>query len=988
MNDRPDVAHLGLRWPEAYADVLPLLRREWGVEDKIYLTRQLGGGRSGALVFFVDISTKEFAGQAILKLDHASDPGDTEEHEAALHHRAIADAPRFAAKHLPKLLYAAHTSSQVAILSTIAGRGLEYVEPWIECSYDRKLESIRKVSAALLNDWNSDYSLSSDLKMPQELLRSWLDYRLDPAEGGRIHSFLGEECRIPTETPSIICDGHWYPNPIAFADSLGDTPKRVRLRAARGHCHNDFHGHNLLVGKRESKALDYYLIDLALYQSEQFLFYDHAYFELATLLYSRGQATAQDWEAIVSALCRFPLKDDPTEPRTDDIGLIELMRALRQGITDWIERHEADRLSFMEGQMLLARVAAGLTFVHRRMSLELRQMAFFYAAANLKDYMKLMQLDWPKTGPAFEIGAGGAGSEHAVAEGKTAVALSVDPAQTAPLSTATPGPPTQEPAERPQGALNLLRGTRALWLGVVVLGTVVAVSLWAGRDLIRPKVDDVTAGKPAATVLGSRTNKPMEAGASLAVLPFRNLNADGDDSFADGLSIDIASVFARTGTFRMPSVTSKFQYKDNVQDSRKIGRALNVDYLLEGTVFRSGDDVKISVNLIRSRDGLLIWSDKFNETMTNVFVTQEKIADAIGAALATPIDIDADILKAQRTDDPEAYELFVKGLALLEQRGLALEDAMRKLERATSLQPNFAAAWGTLSLVYNVIPTFVKEIDGRPVSPTVYYRKAREAALHAWEIDQDLPIVRHALAYMYQRERLWIAADGTYEQALANDPYAHRIMLDYAALLYTVGKREKAHDLVKRAREIDPLNELYKLWDAYLRWDSDRSDENIRPIEEIFRRVPQFREIALRMVIDHRALTGELDKARDLVESCDGCQAALRTRALGMLDAAKTESARDLFETYKDSNILGYELLYALGGKDVTLEAFRYYGIEAQRRLVFFTVPWTLVNKLDEDARFLEIAEDMGLTEYWRAGGFPDNCTVSDSNRFVCDGAG
>lgn len=988
MSESPDATHLGLSWPEAYADILPVLRREWGVEDKIYLTRQLGGGKSGALVFFVDITTKTFTGQAILKLDRPFDPKDQEQHEAALHDRAIADAPEFAARHLPKLLYSSHHGGQVAILSTIAGRGLEYIEPWIECSYDRKLETIKKVSAGLLEDWNADYRLGSGLKMPRELLRDWLAYRLDPAQGGHIHSFLGEECGIAPETPTIIYDGHWYPNPLAFIEGGTDIPKRVRLRGVLGHCHCDFHGFNLLVGRREKRALEYYLIDLAMYQSEQFLFYDHAYFELASLLYSRGSVTGRDWEAIVAQLSRFPLKDELPELRTDDIGLIELLQALRQGITNWIERHQADRLSFMESQMLLARVAAGLNFSNKSMALDARQMAFFYAAANLKDYIKLLRLEWPKTGAAFEIGAS-ATPLRASGESEPAAMLraeqSSEPASKSEPESATAAPPPiisrEDAAAPPSGSVfSAFRGPRALWLGGLALMAAVIALVALTGDVLRT----AEKGSVPATSAEISGATQVEAGASLAVLPFQNLSGGEDDSFADGLSIDIASVFAGTGKFKMPGMTSTFKFKDRLGDFGAIGRALNVDYLLEGTVLRNGDDLRIAASLVRAEDGLLIWSSTFSEKMKDVFVTQEKIAEAIGAALSTPLDIDADVLKAQRTDDPRAYELFVRGLALLEQRGLALEDAMGVLERAVDLQPNFAAAWGALSLVYNVIPTFLQKVRGRPVSTVVYYRKAKEAALKAQAIDPDLPIVRHALAYMYQRERQWIAAEDEYKAALSNDPYAHRVMLTYAALLYTVGKRAQARELIMRAKEIDPLNELYNLWDAFMRWQSDQTEETIKPVEDIFRRLPQYREIALRIIIDHRARTGELDKVRDLIEACSGCSAGLRTRALALLDAVPLEPADELFEAYKDSNILGYQLLYAVGGADAVLDAFRYYGVDAKRRLVFFTVPWTLVNVLDQHERFLDIAEDMGLVNYWRARGYPDNCSLTNDNRFVC----
>ncbi len=987
-----DSGDRGLGWPESYAEILPILRRQWQVDGDIYLSRQLSGGKSGALVYSVDIATQSFTGQAILKLDQAADPSWQEQHEADLHQRAIEDAPGFAAQHLPRLLHCVHHGNQIALLSTIAGRGLEYAEQWIDCSYDRQLEVIREVSSGLLEEWNVNYRLNAGMFMPQEVLQSWLGYRLDPAQGGRIHGFLSDQCGIPVDAPAIIFEGRWYPNPLAFANGSTAIPERVRLRGAVGHCHGDFHGLNLLVDRRLKTRPNYYFIDLALYQSEQFLFYDHAYFELANLLNLRGNASSGDWKSLVAQLSDDPTQHEPSELRPDDIGLIELTKALRQGLADWIERNEADRLAFMESQAILARMAVGLNFANKPMALASRQMAYFYAASNLKDYLKLNRIEWPRTGPEYKIGGAPHAADVARPEPKDLPAATAPdraaPAAQAPTSTrakparaarASRGAPSPGDGRRRRSLLRLAV------LCAAAVGLLV-IAVLGGRELVTSRNGPSTVSAPAegTTDSGLLPAPDGQPTTSLAVLPFRDLKADGDDGFADGLSIEIASVLARTGMIKMPGMSSTFKFKDDLDDVRAIGRALNVDYLLEGTVLRDGDNVRIAVSLVRAEDGFLIWSQTFRETMGNVFVTQEKIAERIGAELSTPLDIDADILKAERTDDPRAYELFVRGLAFLEHRGLALQDGMAVLERAVEINPDFAAAWGALSLVYNLIPTFVKEIDGRPVNVVVYYRKAKEAALRAQRIDPDLPVVHHAIGAMYQRERQWAAAEDAFQAALHSDPYAHRVMLTYGALLYTVGKQGEARALVDQAKEIDPLNELYNLWAAFLRWQGDQTEETITPIEDIFRRSPQYREIALRIVIDHRARAGELDKARDLIEACRGCSQALRTKASTMLDDAAAEPAGQLFDQYKDANILGYQLLYAVGGKEVTLEAFQYYGVDALRRLLFFTVPWTLVSVVGDSKEFYEIADDMGLVDYWRKRGWPDLCEPATDGGIAC----
>lgn len=392
--------HHDLQWPEEYEPLLALVHERWKVDGEIYLRQQLGGGKSGAQVYMVDITCDGFSGQAILKLDVAADPEERGKTEAALHREALEAAPEYGIKHLPTILQTEHLDGKIAILSTIVGRGLEYSVPWAECGYDGELESLQRLSRDLLEDWNADYRLATGMQMPQDLLAGWLGRRLDP-EHGRIFSFLEESCRFPSAEPSLSFEGLWYPNPLAFAREVIEVPARLRLRSVQGRQHGDLHGYNVLVKEQDQSDLDYYLIDLAYYKDQQFLFYDHAYFEVAFLIAHREFASLRQWDAILDHLSVYHHKSHSPGLWHDDVGTMEFVRVLRRELMAWIERNESHRLSFMESQCLLARVAAGLNFASKRISTEARQRAFIYAAASLKDYLKLNHLDWPKHGPAF-----------------------------------------------------------------------------------------------------------------------------------------------------------------------------------------------------------------------------------------------------------------------------------------------------------------------------------------------------------------------------------------------------------------------------------------------------------------------------------------------------------------------------------------------------------------------------------------------------------
>ena len=250
MTDRRGATKRTNEWPSSYSELLPHLRNAWQVQGEIYLNRRLSGGKSGALVYLVDITTAAFEGLAILKLDNAPDPGVEDEHEAFLHAQAISDAPEFADKHLPRVIHATVENEQLAILSTVAGRRLENAIPLTECSHDRQTLVLKTVSRELLDDWNADYRLDEDVLPPQDLLRSWLGFRLNPEQGGGIHTFVEKTCGLPYAIPTFNCNGHWLPNPLFFAEGRAELPERLDLRGAIGHCHGDFHGRNLLVDIR------------------------------------------------------------------------------------------------------------------------------------------------------------------------------------------------------------------------------------------------------------------------------------------------------------------------------------------------------------------------------------------------------------------------------------------------------------------------------------------------------------------------------------------------------------------------------------------------------------------------------------------------------------------------------------------------------------------------------------------------------------------
>ena len=613
-DDKKSAAHLGLPWPQAYQDVRGSIHEQWGVAGDIYLSRQLSG-KSGALVYEADLVSRDFTGQAILKLDQSADSDWQEDDEAKRHKRAFELSPDFASEHLPRIIHTLHHGNYFAILSTIAARGLEYVTPWAACPHDRQLDSLARLSRELLEDWNRDYQIAPGMLLPQDLLRGWLDYRLDP-ERSRLHTFLTNDCGLGIDEPSLIFQGHWYPNPMAFASSTSNEMERLRLRAVVGQIHGDLHGFNMLLGASRDDDESYFLIDLANYEDNQFLFFDHAYFAFSHLLAARGEASAGDWDSILDQLAdRYQSKQD-RHLRGDDLGLFQLLQTLHKELFDWVDRHQANRLSYMENQFLLANVAVGVNFASKGISHRLRQLGFIYAASYLRSYLERNRVDWPTHGPQFVLS-----------------------------DSTSPG----------MGALNT-------------------------QEDEHPPLPD----KPG-----------------IAVLAFDNLSGNPDEEyFADGMTQEIIAELSRIDWLMVISCGSSFAYKSRETPVKQVARELGVHYVVEGSVRRADNKVRVTAQLTDAIDGQHLWADRYQRNLEDVFALQEEIAGAIVANIDYELKLVEGDHASRKRGHVSTWDKFQKGMwHFYKFTELDASAAMEQFSDLVKQSPGFAPAQAALSLV-------------------------------------------------------------------------------------------------------------------------------------------------------------------------------------------------------------------------------------------------------------------------------------------------
>lgn len=305
-----------------------------------------------------------------------------------------------------------------------------------------------------------------------------------------------------------------------------------------------------------------------------------------------------------------------------------------------------------------------------------------------------------------------------------------------------------------------------------------------------------------ATSSGQRESAATaDDGRSIAVLPFVNMSGQADNEyFSDGITEEILNALVQVDGLRVASRTSSFAFKGKQNDIREIGRKLGVNTVLEGSVRRSGDRVKITAQLINVRDGLHIWSKSYDREVDDIFAVQEEIAHTITDRLELQFSATQHEEHVRRaTKDAEAYDLYLRGKYLItissQEKNLQAIDLFTK---ATSRDPRFALAYAGLAKAQIAAAEFV--------APRKVLPRAKAAALRALQLDSTLVETRLALAEVRQvYDRDWLAAEYEIQRAIALDPGSADAHSAYANLLLDSRRYAEARKERERAWELRAL---------------------------------------------------------------------------------------------------------------------------------------------------------------------------------------
>ena len=301
---------------------------------------------------------------------------------------------------------------------------------------------------------------------------------------------------------------------------------------------------------------------------------------------------------------------------------------------------------------------------------------------------------------------------------------------------------------------------------------------------------------------------------SLAVLPIENLSGDlSQDFLADGVTEELITELGKSSALRVISRTSVMQYKGTKKPVQEIARELNVDAVLEGTVLRSGNHLRITANLVQSSPETHLWAETYDSENGDILGVQRRVADSVAREIRVALSPrDTTTLGDGNSVNPEAQDLYFRGLYAFRSAGRgATQTAVDYLQRAIKKDPNFARAYAVLAMAYAVW------YPGDP-GPRENMPRARAAALKAVALDNSLAAGHMALAYIdLNYDWNFAEAERESKRALELDPNLATARNFYARELVISGRTDEALVQVKHALELQPYAGLdYPVWVFYL----------------------------------------------------------------------------------------------------------------------------------------------------------------------------
>jgi len=497
------------------------------------------------------------------------------------------------------------------------------------------------------------------------------------------------------------------------------------------------------------------------------------------------------------------------------------------------------------------------------------------------------------------------------------------------------------------------------WIYVVIVAGAISVSLFFLARYTAP----------------NKQVGPAElSGKSLAVLPFTNLSGNPENAyFAAGIQDEIVTRLAKITELKVISCTSTKRFKSAPDDLRAIAKELGVANIMEGSVQRSADAVRVNVQLIKAENDAHLWAETFDRKLTDIFKIETEIAKTVAETLQAKLSgSEQHAIAARPTENTEAYELYLKGRFFWDKRtGENLKRSIDYFNQATAADPNYALAYVGLADCYLLL----EDYGGAPANET--YPKAKAFAQRALQLDDSLAEAHTSLAYVYSNLWQWEQAEEEFKRAITLDPNYPTAHHWYSLYLLDLGRIDEAMAEIKRAHELDPLSLIIGTTLNYAYFAEGDVNSSITQCKRVIDLDPSFPRAHEYLGLGYLAqgrypeAIVEIHKA---VELSGRDRRPLRDLGYGYAVSGKRAEAltvlKEIEGNYEKHKAIGQDFaaVYAgLGEKD---QAFAWLEKDFQARSGLLAWSrWTPpFDSLRSDPRFADLLRRMGLSHKRETG--------------------
>ncbi len=415
----------------------------------------------------------------------------------------------------------------------------------------------------------------------------------------------------------------------------------------------------------------------------------------------------------------------------------------------------------------------------------------------------------------------------------------------------------------------------------------------------------------------SLSNKP-----SIAVLPFVNISGDPEQEyFSDGMTEELIGALAKLEGLKVISRTSVFYFKGKDVKLRQVAEELKVDHILEGSVRKSGNRLRISAQLIRTDDDTHLWAETYDRELKDVFAIQDEISQAVVETLKIKLlGMRTESLVKDYTKNTEAYELFLKGRYFQNKGPVGFEKAIEYMEKAIKADPDYAPAYTFLATFHNITGMFSS------LPPWEVKSKVNSLIQKALEIDENYGFTYIPLGKIKMDEYDWRGAEKSYKQAVELNPGQSECHGGYSLYLAAIGRTDEAILEAKRAVELDPLSSWHRgilAWGLTFAEQYDQAIEILQKTLELDENNPWI----LANLAGAYAGKGMYDKAISIIQGLRNIPFYAAHLGYYYGKAGKIEEAQKILDDFLDRSRRGYfspymiALVYSgLGEKDKVFE--------------------------------------------------------------------